>query len=208
MNSFETDCVRAFRSPNFWIGFLLECLILCKAGPDSDLFPISVPLVVSLPYSTVWITDMESGYLKEYIPRCGKKAYIFGKIAACALSGGTLLAAAGWIYGKMLKDKAEILDIGLLFSSGMLWALCAATLAAVSKSRYVAYGGSFVLFYLLVIVKERYFTELYCIDPEEWILPKHTWVFDHGGILILCGGLLIILAMIYYEILWRCIERV
>lgn len=136
-----------------------------------------------------------------------KGVYIWENSCMC-IKWRNVACGSGMDIWKNVKDKAEILDIGLLFSSGMLWALCAATLAAVSKSRYVAYGGSFVLFYLLVIVKERYFTELYCIDPEEWILPKHTWVFDHGGILILCGGLLIILAMIYYEILWRCIERV
>lgn len=208
MNSFETDCVRAFGSLNFWIGLLLEYLILRKAGPQSELFAISVPIAVSLPYSTAWIADMESGYLKEYVIRCGKKAYIFGKMAACAFSGGVLLAAAGWVYGRTGGEEAGRLDLSLLFFFGMLWALCAATLAAASKSRYVAYGGSFVLFYLLVILKERYFMELYCMDPIEWILPKHTWVFDHGGIWLLCGGLLIILAMIYYEILWRCIERV
>ena len=208
MNSFETDCVRAFGSLNFWMGMLLECLILCKAGPKSDLFAISVPIVVSLPYSTAWIADMESGYLKEYVPRCGKKAYIFGKIAACCISGGALLVAAGGVYGRVCRDKAVALDLSLLFFSGMLWSLCAATLAAASKSRYVAYGGAFVLFYLLVILKERYFVDFYCIDPVEWLMPEHTWVFDHGGILLLCGGLIILLAMIYYEILWRCIEHV
>lgn len=208
MNSFETDCVRAFGSPNFFIGLFVECLILWKAGPQSDLFAISVPIAVSLPYSTAWIADMESGYLKEYVPRCGKKAYIFGKMAACCISGGALLTAAGWIYKRVCGERADTLDLSLLFFSGMLWALCAATLAAASKSRYVAYGGSFVLFYLLVILKERYFMDLYCVDPIEWIMPKHTWVFDHGGIWLLCGGLQILLAMIYYEILWRCIDRV
>ena len=46
------------------------------------------------------------------------------------------------------------------------------------------------------------------MDPVEWLMPEHTWVFDHGGILLFCGGLIILIAMIYYEILWRCIERV
>ncbi len=208
MNSFETDCVRAFGSPNFFIGLFVECLILWKAGSQSDLFAISVPIAASLPYSTAWIADMESGYLKEYVPRCGGKAYIFGKMAACCISGGALLTAAGWIYKRVYGERADTLDLSLLFFSGMLWALCAATLAAASKSRYVAYGGAFVLFYLLVILKERYFVDFYCMDPVEWLMPEHTWVFDHGGILLLCGGLIILLAMIYYEILWRCIERV
>ncbi|MDE5776949.1 MAG: hypothetical protein K2I10_00315 [Lachnospiraceae bacterium] len=35
-------------------------------GFDSELFQISVPVLASFPYSTAWINDYQSGFLKEY----------------------------------------------------------------------------------------------------------------------------------------------
>ena len=92
MNSFETDIKRAFCSINFLAGLLIECIILWRAG--SDLFQISVPVLASLPYSTAWLGDYQSGYIKEYLPRCGRTSYILGKFLACGISGGSLITTA------------------------------------------------------------------------------------------------------------------
>lgn len=208
MNSFETDLKRAFGSLRFLAGLLLECVILFRSGPDSDLFRISVPVLASVPYSTAWINEYQSGYLKEYLPRCGRKAYILGKFFSCGISGGALLGIACFFYLHSKPQEEISIDVFLLFLSGMLWAVVAATLAAASNSRYVAYGGSFVLFHALVILYERYFVSLYCLYPVEWFAPTHTWVFGNTGIILMCGGMILIVCIIYYEILRRCIERV
>lgn len=206
MNSFETDLKRAFSSVNFFVGLLLECLILYRSGFDSELFRISVPVLASFPYSTAWINDYQSGYVKEYLPRCGRNAYIWGKFFSCGISGGGLICAACFLY-LHTKGEGAFPDLSLVFLSGMLWAVVAAALAAASNSRYVAYGGAFVLFYALVILYERYFNALYCLYPLEWFAPKHTWVLGNTGIILMCGGMILIIGFIYYEILRRCIER-
>lgn len=207
MNSFETDLKRALCSANFIIGLFIECSILYRFGADSELFQISVPVLASFPYSTAWINEYQSGYIKEYLPRCGKNAYILGKFLACGISGGTLLSAACFVYLQTKAAQGITMNLSLVFLSGMLWAAVAALLAAASNSRYVAYGGSFVLFYTLVILYERYFQELYCLYPVEWFTPKHTWVLEDTGIILMCSGIIVIIGIVYYEIVGRCIER-
>lgn len=67
MNSFETDMRRAILSRGFAAGVLLEIFILFTAGSDSDLFRMTVPVLCTLPYSTAWLADYQSGFLSKPI---------------------------------------------------------------------------------------------------------------------------------------------
>lgn len=205
MNSFETDLKRAFLSVNFIVGFIVECIILSKSGFETELFHISMPVLTALPYSTAWLAEYQSGYIKEYLPRCGITSYILGKFLSCGISGGTLIVAACLVCFYNSEDIN--INFWLVFLSGMFWAVVAATLAAAANSRYVAYGGSFVIFYMLVILYERYFKGLYCLYPVEWYAPKHIWVLGDTGIILMLSGIIIIMGIIYSKILRRCMER-
>ena len=72
MNSFETDMKRAIISKGFLAGFVLELLIFWKVGGDSELFRVTVPVISTFPYATAWLADYQSGYIKAYLPRCGR----------------------------------------------------------------------------------------------------------------------------------------
>lgn len=207
MNSFETDIKRAFCSVNFIVGLLVECVIVYHSGLDSELFQMSVPVLSCIPYSTAWLVDYQSGFLKEYLPRCGKSSYILGKLFSCGISGGGLLALASLLGSIFRKEEMEG-NLLLLFLSGAFWAVVSATLAAWADSRYVAYGGAFVLYYVLVIIYERYFKSLYCLYPVEWYAKKHTWVLGGTGIVLMLSGMLLVIGIAYYEILRRRIENV
>lgn len=208
MNSFETDLLRAIKSKGFIIGLIAELVILLTAGRDSDLFRMCVPVLCTLPYSTAWLTEYQSGFLKSSLSRSSITSYILGKILACGISGGLLEVLGVWLIS-LIKDKESSAGhYGLLFLSGMLWAVLAAFLAAWSNNRYIAYGGSFVIYYLMVILHERYFKGIYCLYPYEWLDPQHTWMFGDQGIVLLLSGLILILICFYYEILRRCIEHV
>lgn len=207
MNSFETDLKRAFCSANFAMGLLIECVILWRAGFPSELFRISVPVLASLPYSTAWLNEYQSGFIKEYLPRCGQSSYILGKFLACGISGGALITIACILYSHLGEGEELPEKFILLFLSGMFWAVAAAVLAAAANSRYVAYGGSFVLFYMLVILYERYFKTLYCLYPVEWYDPEHTWVLGDTGIILMLASLILIMGILYYSILARCLEH-
>ena len=205
MNSFETDLKRAFFSGNFLAGLVMECVILRWAGFSSDIYQISVPVLASLPYSTAWLDEFQSGYIKQYLPRCGMPSYIWGKFLSCGISGGGLPAAAYFFCSRWEQGEASGKYL-LIFLSGMFWAVAPATLAAAADSRYVAYGGSFVLFYLLVILVERYFKTLYCLDPREWYAPEHAWVLGDTGIVLMLAGFIMICGIFYSHILMKKIR--
>lgn len=208
MNSFEIDLKRAVFSWKFLFGLILQIIIIKAAGFKSDIYMISIPVVCTFPYTTAWLLDYQSGYLKLYLQRAGETSYIIGKILSCGISGG-LLELMGYLSLYFIKKE----DMGqgiwmLIFMSGMLWAVLSATLAAMSGSRYIAYGGSFVIYYLLVIFNQRNTKGLYCLNPFEWVKFEHTWIFGKQGVVLLMASVTIILIFIYYEILRRCIERV
>lgn len=206
MNSFETDMKRAFCSGNFIAGLVIACVVLYRSGFESELFRISVPVLAAIPYSTAWLIDYQSGFIKEYLPRCGKTPYILGKFLACGISGGAIPTIACLLCQEVWEGGNTTGRLFLIFLSGMFWAVVAATLAAAANSRYVAYGGAFVLFYMLVILYQRYFKTLYCLYPVEWYAPTHTWVLGDTGIILMMGGMILIVGVLYYEVLGRCID--
>ncbi|MBQ9934766.1 MAG: hypothetical protein IJO70_02870 [Lachnospiraceae bacterium] len=207
MNTFEMDLKRALFSKGFLIGLIIEILILDKSGFASDFYLLCMPVVVAFPYATAWLNDYHSGYIKLYLYRTGVKAYIVGKFIVAALSGGILLTLS-ILVAQWIKGEEMVSSFIPVFASGCLWAAVATTLSAITSSRYVAYGSGFVIYYLLIILYERYFTWLYCLYPEEWIKPQHTWVFDEYGVMILLLGIVLVLFAIFYAVVRRCIERV
>ena len=208
MNSFGTDLKRAVFSWGFVIGLILEILILMSAGFGSDIFKMCIPVLCTFPYGTAWLADWESGFLKACLPRTSVSSYIMGKILSSGISGGLLEALGCQIYLLIQGQENPGINIQLIFMSGALWAMISALLAALSKSRYLAYGGGFVLYYFLVILHERYLTGIYCLYPYEWFMPKHMWMFEDAGVLMLVSGILLIVSCLYYEVLRRCIENV
>lgn len=226
MNSFEADLKRAIFSYPFLIGVLIQFLILVLTGQE-ELWHVSIPVVATFPYATAWLSDYENGYIKAYLPRSGIRSYIWGKLIACGVSGGLVEMIACKLYlmsrntlmklnsvmqsnssdslmdQNLFMNRNTDMNLKLIFLSAVLWAVLAATFAAWCKSRYVAYGGGFVLFYLLVILSERYFKECYCLNPYEWIEPQHEWIFGENGIMILLSLIICLLSLIYYGIVRR-----
>lgn len=206
MNSFETDLKRAVLSTRFLIGTALQLWILWTQGEASTLYKMSVPLVCTLPYACGWLDEYKSGYCKLALVRGSMRGYILGKLLACGIAGGGTEALAAWLY-VTLKAPDIPWDYGRTFLMAALWAVLAAVLAALSDSKYLAYGGSFVICYFLVILCERYWPGLYCLYPYEWMDMTHTWPFGSAGVMLLMGGLILVLALWYYVILKGRIER-
>lgn len=206
MNSFETDLRRAVLSPGFIIAAALQLAILLTQGETSALYKMSVPVVCALPYAGGWLDEYRSGYTRLALVRGSVRGYIMGKFLACVISGGGAEALAAWIYAAVTDGGAQW-DYGRTFVIGALWATAAALLAALSNSRYLAYGGAFVVCYFLVMLCERYWPGLYCLYPYEWLEPKHTWPFGDVGIMLLLWGLILVLSLWYYIILKGRIEN-
>ena len=208
LNSFYMDLKRAILSPGFIIGLIVMILVLERKGVYSDIFKICVPIISTFPYSTSWISDYKSGFIKYYLVRTNIKSYILGKICACGISGGLVVAGAIWIFETFIENTGYQSEYILFFMTGALWAVLSATMAVWTNNQYIAYGGSFVGCYLLVIFHDRYFDWLYCLYPYEWMYPENMWEYQNYGIVILLLGIIVSLICIYYEMVRRKIRNV
>jgi hypothetical protein len=207
------DLISVFRSATFIpYGTHAELLLSVLS---SDTCMLALPILCTLPYTTAFVDDSKSGYVKAYLPRAGLGHYIAGKTLSCALSGGLALllgAIIGYVVlalsllpiealSKSVEGQAlRILEkLALVFASGALWSLVGFLLASITKSRYMAYAGPFVICYVLVILYERYFDKLYILYPREWLNPSTQWVLGAWGVVLflflLCGVVAFVFAL-------------
>lgn len=172
-----------------------------------------LPIFSSLPYTTAYVDDVKSGYIKQYLPRLGTKRYVWEKVATCLITGGlssligiviayailALLLLPGEVQGKLAKGVLiQLLQkLVLFFVSGSLWSSVGLLLASLTKSRYMAYAGPFVICYVLIIFYERYFNKIYVLYPREWLNPSDKWVFGAWGVVLLLLILSIALCCVF-----------
>ena len=64
--------------------------------------------------------------------------------------------------------------------------------ATLTMSRYMAYASPFVIYYVLIILYERYFDFLYIFYPKEWLNPSPLWEYGNAGVLLVVGELTLI----------------
>lgn len=222
MKDMQSDIKRAFKSWGFWIGAagMVIAILIGTAGNilpvlqegthgglqngfhvqillksiTSDVMLLCVPILAALPYTSAFLDDFKSGYLKEYLPRSGKSRYIKGKVAATALSGGLCLFvgifAAYLIFCLVFTPMELAPEKGMMqqplfpqvlgsacifFLCGSLWSLVGALFASATLSRYMAYASPFIIYYVLVILSERYLKNIYVLNPKEWLRASESW---------------------------------
>ena len=82
------------------------------------------------------------------------------------------------------------------------------TFAALTDSKYMAYASPFVLFYLLIILYERYFDKLFVLYPREWLNPSPRWVFGKIGVAVLLTEFSVLMALAFAYAAKRRLERI
>lgn len=183
---------------------------------STDWITLALPILCALPFTTAFVDDIKSGYIKLHLHRCGVKLYIKGKLLACAFSGGLVLLLGILIaYGismlvfmpmELALAEGEIaqpyfaellLKTATLFFSGAFWSLVGFTFASLTISKYMAYASPFILYYVLIIFHERYFENLYVLYPKEWLSPSDWWVIGGFGVIILLLILSVIMSLCF-----------
>ena len=192
----------------------------------SDGMTLALPGLSALPFTTAFLDDVKSGFLKEYLPRTTITGYIIGRTLGCLLSGalalclGVFLAyglaallflpleAAPTDPGAVLKLLLDLLErLALMACSGALWAAVGLLLGTVTGSKCMAYASPFVLYYVLIILHERYLPELFILYPKEWIAPSAHWQFGVTGVLLLVGELTILAALGFFVVAGRRLRQ-
>lgn len=204
--------IAGFRAPDLLsFGYHNDLIEQALAG---DAMTLALPILAALPYTASLVEDIKSGFYKAYLPRTTIVDYLAGKVLACALAGGlALLAGVALAWGVcalMFLPKelppASVDALGnslryvspiwgkllLAFASGGFWAVLGMLFATLTMSRYMAYASPFVIYYVLIILYERYFDFLYIFYPKEWLNPSPLWEYGNAGVLLVVGELTLI----------------
>lgn len=181
---------------------------------NSDVMLLCVPILSALPYTAAFVDDYKSGYIKEYLPRSGKERYIKGKVFATGLSGGLVLfigiMAIYIVFMFVFTPMEAVLEEGmvqqsmfagvlgkacLFFLCGCLWSLAGALLASVTMSKYMAYASPFIIYYVLVILCERYIKNVHILNPQGWLTAPEYWPGGGWGIALFLVELIAIISL-------------
>lgn len=194
---------------NFCNQFILQAL-------KSHGVILCLPIVCALPYTVSFVEDLQSGFIKSYIHRINVKEYLVGKIVACTFSGGLALVVGILIsYGLTIfmfspfqavpvPDKVVTpfiqpftITILLFFCSGALWSMVGMAAATATNSKYMAYASPFMVYYLLIILKERYFDGMSVLYPKQWIQPGQGWLWGDFGVILLLLELIVATSIMF-----------
>ena len=207
--------VTAFRSETLLAFGYHHSFIASALG--SDGMTLALPLLAALPFTAAFLDDLKSGFLKEYLPRTTITGYIIGRTLGCLLSGALALCLGVFLaygiaallflpleraptdpalIGKLIRELRQTLE--LMACSGALWSAVGLLLGTVTGSKYMAYASPFVLYYVLIILHERYLPDLFILYPKEWIAPSSRWQFGVTGVLLLVGELTVLVALGFF----------
>ncbi|MEG0630814.1 MAG: hypothetical protein RSC60_06670 [Christensenellaceae bacterium] len=205
-------------------GFSIQILL---SSLSSDVVLMTMPILCAMPYTAAFLDEYKCGYLKEYLPRTTKKAYVQSKVLATAISGGLVLFVGIIItyvvfaliftpievvpqIPKEMVNMPQTLDVSsqitfttfiskafVFFLCGMLWSLVGAFFASFTLNKYMAYASPFIIYYVLIILCERYFTEIYMLNPKEWIVQANFWAGGVFGVMLFLAELIIIVGIGY-----------
>ena len=79
--------------------------------------------------------------------------------------------------------------------------MLASTLGLVFGNRYMAFGGGFMVSYLLIIITSRYLTGIYTLNPREWLQQEKYWEGGYMGCAGFVGELCVLMALIYGQVI-------
>ena len=169
-----------------------------QASLESQVTLFLIPIAAVLPPGGSYVRESASGFLKLYLSRVSRMDYIRAKTCLVYAGGflpfflaGTLsfLFCFFFLYPLELKGAVSweeargavetLLRISFI---GGITAEFSGIFAAVFRNYYMAYGLPFVVYYMMVILKERYFPKMYVMYPGEWVLCKESWGTGNAGI--------------------------
>lgn len=157
-----------------------------------------IPIVSVLPMGASYVREVSSGFLKLYITRISRMRYVRRKILQL-YGGGFLPFFLGGLCAMLIcfaviypfeyqgglsgEDFLNVLLMLLRISLiGGTIAEISGFFAAVFQNYYMAYGLPFVIYYMLIILKERYLPDMYAMYPKEWIICEQDWGMEGAGI--------------------------
>ena len=180
---------------------------------NSDIVISFLPIVSTIPFAGRYVDDIKNNFARLFLVRSSFRAYIGGRIIVSFLAGGlTTLSSLLIAWGTSalvimpLEQKNDTIIITslfrliricfLLFVKGGFWSVVGMAMSTLMESKYISYATPFVFYYLLVILYERYFSNLFIIYPKMWIDPS-AWPFGCWGAAIFLLEMTLIFAFLF-----------
>ena len=171
---------------NFWYS-MSDLLAL---GMKGDFGMLTLPALSALPFAAQALHEIKSGAIRSAVFRTGRKSWIIGKVAGCAISGMLLQGAAvGLLFlilnGLMYGIAGQWFSWGkggdfwpLLFNRmlcGGIWAGVGCVIALVTETASAAYLAPLCLCYALMMIGTRFFPDAAMLNPMQWVSGA-TWI--------------------------------
>ena len=77
-----------FAETGLYEGFTIQ---LTFAALSSDVVLLILPILAAIPFTSAFLDDYKSRFIREYLPRIGKKRYVNAKVLTTAFAGGITL---------------------------------------------------------------------------------------------------------------------
>lgn len=177
---------------NLPAGYANEFMISALQTKMTNSF---VPILAVIPFSGKYIDDVKSKFIRFYIIRTDRKGYLLKKIANSFACGGSIFWGGGivaWGIASLIFSPMEKLAPSsgvaiqflsnslLFFLVGGMWSVVGMTMSSFMESKYIAYTSPFIIYYLLIILCERYFPNVSLLHPLNWT-KADIWPFGVWG---------------------------
>ena len=202
-----------YRAMGYHESLLLEAM-------SGNLILLVTPILAAIPYTSAFVDDEKSGYIKAFLPRTSVTRYVIGKEVGCAVSGGLALVmgifCAYGLFALLLMPYETLVDYYvepqfneiafralLFFLQGACWALVGMLLSGMTGNIYLAYAAPFILYYVLIILQERYFRKSFMLNPKNYLTLSGAWPLGGRSALFMTGIILTILLLGFYVLAER-----
>ena len=211
MISFVDPLIRTYWEHSYISkGFHIELLI---QGLRSNTVSSFLPILAALPFGGCFVDDLKSKFARFFLIRSSYRTYIVSRIIVGFLAGGLAIlsgALIAWgstaavlipieqeIEGMEQASIDGLIEICfLLFVNGGFWSVVGMAMSTLMESKYISYATPFVFYYLLVILYERYFSDLFIIYPKTWTDPT-AWPFGYWDAAIFLLEMTLIFALLF-----------
>lgn len=200
---------------NFHIDLIVNAL-------TSNTVASALPILSILPFSGSYVDDIKSKFARFFCIRSSYNTYAYSHIFVCMLSGGLVIVVGvliEWgISALVLLPMEKVAEAPsestvfllktcvLLFQNGGLWAVLGMTMSTIMESKYIAYASPFIVYYLLVILYERYFPNAWLLYPKNW-LDSEVWPYGIGSAALFLLELTFLCGLVFYIRAKRRLEQ-
>ena len=180
---------------------------------SSDTTSAFLPVLAAIPLAAEYQEDVKSKFARFCLIRGNYSDYLLSLCVACWLcGGGAVFLGTLEVWGmttllftpmeRVMENPTDLTPqiadrIVLLFLNGGMWAMVGIALSTIMESKYIAYVSPFIFYYLLVILYERYFPNVWLLYPKNWLDPG-IWPYGVGSAAVFLLELTFFTGLLFY----------